>query len=377
MIQEGKIRRVYLNVPHSRNPTPSGWGESVGHYEGGDTHTNQLHVIERFKITDGGKRLDVSMTMDDPGTFYKPFSARRSRYRVQGEEMVEDSCAANNDDILHQGLEPAPTADKPDSGSSRGREFMHDFRNFAAGAGVAVLASVLAAPAVFAAGAEPDISGIWWATTYSPRIQVLGGGDPPLNAAGKAQYAQNEGGLRNGSLVDKARKVCIPDGVPRVLETPYPFEIYQVPRGQITMIHELNHQLRVIPLDKPLPKYEDVSSFENYNGHTVAHWEGDTLVIQGIGYNDDTFLDSTGLPHSDQMVTTERVRKAGNNQLEDVVTIHDPNMYTRDWQARFVYTQRNDIRMEDYSCNDAAHRDLSQVRGVAEARALRAQGRFP
>ena len=250
---------------------------------------------------------------------------------------------------------------------------MHRLDSFAG----AAVAALMFASAAFAAGAEPDISGIWWATNYSPKIQVMGGGDPPLNAAGKAEYAKNQAGLRNGSLVDKARKVCIPDGIPRVLETPYPFEIYQVPRGQITMIHELNHQLRVIALDKPLPKYEDVSSFENYNGHTVGHWEGDTLVIQGIGYNEDTFLDSSGLPHSDQMVTTERIRKAGNNQLEDVVTIHDPNMYTRDWQARFVYNQRNDIRMEDYSCNDATHRDLSQVKGVAEARALRAQGRFP
>jgi hypothetical protein len=234
-----------------------------------------------------------------------------------------------------------------------------------------------AASAVVAAGAEPDISGIWWATTYSPKLLPVGGGAPPLNADGNAKYQEDMSGLRSGTLVDKARKVCIPDGVPRVMESPYPFEIFQVPKGQITMIHELNHQLRIIPLDKPLPKYEDLVAFENYNGHTVAHWEGDTLVIQGIGYNEDTFLDSTGLPHSDKLVTTERVRKINANQLEDIVTIHDPTYYSRDWQARFVYNQRNDIRMEDYSCNDAQHRDLSSVKGVAEVRAARAAGRFP
>ncbi len=234
-----------------------------------------------------------------------------------------------------------------------------------------------AASAVLAAGVEPDISGIWWATTYSPKLLPVGGGAPPLNDAGKAKYQENMTGLRSGALVDKARKVCIPDGVPRVLETPYPFELFQVPKGQITMIHELNHQLRIIALDKPMPRYDDLVAFENYNGHTVGHWEGDTLVIQGIGYNEDTFLDSTGLPHSDKLVTTERVRKINANQLEDVVTIHDPTYYTRDWQARFVYNQRNDIRMEDYSCNDAQHRDLSSVKGVAEVRAARAAGRFP
>ena len=240
----------------------------------------------------------------------------------------------------------------------------------------AALASVLVASTALAAGAEPNISGVWWATTYSPKIQVAGGGDPPLNDAGKKQYADNKAALRNGSLVDRARKICIPDGVPRVLETPYPFEIFQVPVGQITMLHELNHQMRVIPLNKPMRSYDELSAFENFNGYSVGHYEGDTLVIQSNGFNDETFLDSTGLPHSDEMVTTERVRKISANQLEDVITIHDPKMYTRDWQARFVYNQRNDVRIEDYSCNDASHRDISGVKGVDEARAARAQGRL-
>lgn len=251
---------------------------------------------------------------------------------------------------------------------------MGDLREVAGGTGFAGLLSVLLISAVSADG---NISGIWWATTYSPKIQILEGGDPPLSPAGTVEYAKNQAGLRNGTLVDMARKVCAPDGVPRVLETPYPFEIFQVPKGQITMIHELNHQLRVIALDKPLRKYEDLVPFETYNGHSVGHWEGDTLVIETNGFNQDTFLDSTGLPHSDKLVTTERIRRLNTSQLEDVITIHDPTMYTKDWQARFAYEQRNDIRLQDYSCNDATHRDISQVGGVNEARAARAQGRLP
>jgi hypothetical protein len=234
------------------------------------------------------------------------------------------------------------------------------------GAALAALLLASASPAD-AGGATPDISGIWWATTYHANIQVLGGGDPPLNATGKAEYARIQAGFKDGSIVDKARKVCTPDGVPRVLETPYPFEIFQVPEGQVTMIHELNHEYRVISLDRPLPKYEDLIAFLNYNGYSVGRWEGDTLVIQSIGFNLDTYLDATGLPHSEEMVTTERVRKVGGNQLEDIVTIHDPAMYARDWQARFVYNQHNDIRIEDYSCGDR-HRDLSSVQGVRQNR---------
>ena len=213
-----------------------------------------------------------------------------------------------------------------------------------------------------AASAAPDISGTYWATSYSPKIQVMGGGDPPLNEAGKAAYAANQAGLKDGSIVDKARKVCVPDGIPRALETPYPFEIFQVPTDQVTFLFEMNHQVRVVVMDRPLPKAESLITDLRYQGHSVGHWDGDTLVVESNGYNDRTFLDATGLPHGEALTTTERIRKTGN-QLEDIVTIHDPENYSKDWQARFVYEARNDVRLEDYACGDA-HRDLSSVKGV-------------
>jgi hypothetical protein len=216
--------------------------------------------------------------------------------------------------------------------------------------------------ASFAADAAPDISGTYWATSYSPKIQVLGGGEAPLNAAGKAAYEKNQAGLKDGSILDKARRVCVPDGVPRVLATPYPFEIFQVPAGQVTFLYEMNHQVRVIVMDKPLPKPEALIVDPKYNGHAIGHWEGETLVVESAGFNDVTFLDASGLPHSDEMTTVERIRRVGN-QLEDVITIHDPEMYAKDWQARFVYDEKSDVRLEDYACNDK-HRDLSGVKGV-------------
>jgi hypothetical protein len=220
----------------------------------------------------------------------------------------------------------------------------------------------LAMAACSTAGAAPDISGTYWATSYSPRIQVVGGGDPPLNAAGKAAYEMNQAALKDGSLVDKARRVCVPDGVPRVLATPYPFEIFQVPAGQVTFLYEMNHQVRVIVMDRPLPKLASLVTDLRYNGHSVGRWDGDTLVVESTGFNDRTFLDATGLPHGEDMSTVERIRKIAGG-LEDVITIHDPEMYARDWQVRFVYDQRDDVRLEDYACNDT-HRDLSGVKGV-------------
>jgi hypothetical protein len=212
------------------------------------------------------------------------------------------------------------------------------------------------------ARAAADLSGTYWATSYSPKIQVLGGGEAPLNAAGKAAYEMNQKGLKDGSIIDKARRVCVPDGVPRVLATPYPFEIFQVPAGQVTFVYEMNHQVRVIVMDRPLPTLDSVIADPRYNGHSVGYWEGDTLVVETIGFFEKTFLDASGLPHSDEMTTVERIRKVGR-ELEDIIRIHDPGMYTKDWQARFVYDERNDVRLEDYACNDT-HRDLSGVKDV-------------
>ena len=234
---------------------------------------------------------------------------------------------------------------------------------------------LLSGSAANAAAALPDLSGTYWAAAYYAKIQVLGGGDPPLNEAGKAAYRKNQAGLKDGSIQDPVRKLCLLDGVPRILSTPYPFEVFQLPPGQVTFVHELNNQVRAVPLNRPLPSYEQSVVNLTYGGYSSGHYEGDTLVVQSNGFNDQTFLDSSGLPHSDQLATTERVRRIGN-QLEDLVTIHDPALYTKDWQARFVYRQRNDVRLQAYACGDK-HRDLSQVKGVAEVRSARAQGRFP
>jgi hypothetical protein len=116
-----------------------------------------------------------------------------------------------------------------------------------------------------------DISGTYWATEYHDKIQLVGGGDLPLTAAGKAAYEKNMAGLTDGSLTDAARKFCVPDGLPRSLATPYPFEIIQAPPGQVTIIHELNHQVRVVALDKPLPTVKEQEVFPFFNGRSIGH----------------------------------------------------------------------------------------------------------
>jgi hypothetical protein len=126
-----EVRHIRLNASHSPNPKPSWYGESVGHYEGDtlvvDTialnnktfldnyrtpHTDKLHVTERWRLIEEGKKLEILMTIDDPGTFHQPFQALRQYNRVN-RAFSEDICSENN--INPFGIDyGTPVANKPD-----------------------------------------------------------------------------------------------------------------------------------------------------------------------------------------------------------------------------------------------------------------------
>ena len=129
-----QVRRIRMNEAHSKNPKPSWYGESVGHYENGDTlvidtigisdktfvdnyrtpHTTKMHVVERLRIVEGGKAVEVTIDVDDPGAFTTPWSARQRLRRVEQAPMMEIACNENNPNYLNQYRFPMPTADKPD-----------------------------------------------------------------------------------------------------------------------------------------------------------------------------------------------------------------------------------------------------------------------
>ena len=126
---DAQVRHVYLDVPHSANVKPSWYGESVGRYEGDtlvvDTiglndktfvdnyrtpHSDKLHVVERYKLIDDGKTLQVTFRVEDPDTFYQPWSAIGRLRRVQM-PMHEEHCAENNQNLFDYHI---PIANKPD-----------------------------------------------------------------------------------------------------------------------------------------------------------------------------------------------------------------------------------------------------------------------
>ena len=126
---DAQVRRIHLDVPHSENPKPSWYGESVGRYEGDtlviDTigqndrtfvdyyrtpHSTRLHVVERWKLIENGQKLQVTYTVDDPEAFNEPWSAVRQYRRVQ-QPMLEEICAENNQHLFDYHIPVADTQD--------------------------------------------------------------------------------------------------------------------------------------------------------------------------------------------------------------------------------------------------------------------------
>jgi hypothetical protein len=128
--EDSNVRHVYMDVPHSKNPEASWYGESVGHYENGDTlvvdtiglttkafvdqfrtpHTDKLHVTERWRLTAGGKTIEIEVTVDDPGTFNQPWKGmvRLQRGQLPFTEFV---CSEGNHNLFDYGI---PVANRPD-----------------------------------------------------------------------------------------------------------------------------------------------------------------------------------------------------------------------------------------------------------------------
>ena len=130
-----------------------------------------------------------------------------------------------------------------------------------------------------------------------------------------------------GGQEDSAALHCDPSGPPQLLILPNPWEIIQIP-GRTFMFFEEYHIWRTIWTDgRPLPKDPDPS----WLGYSVGHWEGDTFVVDTVGFNDKVWADLSGNPRSEEMHLTERYRRLNHDTLEQQIIINDPKSYTKVW----------------------------------------------
>jgi hypothetical protein len=189
-------------------------------------------------------------------------------------------------------------------------------------------------------GGAPDLTGVWLIDHFQPALFPKGT-TPPFTPWGAEQFK------RADVMVNDPNLACLPHGIPRLMFVPLPMQIFQVP-GMILMYQEAGNQLRQIHLDRGHKKDLDPT----YNGDSVGKWDGDTLLIDTVGFNDITWLDHAGLPHTDALHVVERIRRADHNTLVDDFTIEDPKAYTKAWTASQTYHLKPGWEIAEYVCDN-------------------------
>jgi hypothetical protein len=197
------------------------------------------------------------------------------------------------------------------------------------------------------AATPPDLTGLW-------------DGAPGGNTRDLAKYMKSQkltipfttyGAERykNVDLAKNPNAYCLPPGPSRALTGPSPFMIVQ--HKDVVSFNFENHGVyRIVYLDgRPHPA--DIADYLQFMGHSTGKWEGDTLVVDTVGINDRTWLDSYGLEHSDKLHLTERFQKIAPDTIKYSVTYDDPVFFTKPWTATLNFVRQKD-RLMEYVCND-------------------------
>jgi hypothetical protein len=192
----------------------------------------------------------------------------------------------------------------------------------------------------------PDWRGIW-TPEFSPAAP--GGAEPPLTPEYRARYeafraasaAGRDGG--NGRVSN-----CLPPGMPRIMLQPYNIEFLFTP-GRVTIVQEAYMQVRRVFTDgRPHPEDPDPT----FNGHSIGHWEGDTLVVETIGLRDDTSMGRLGVGHSDQLRIVERIRLDPRNPDKLILefTFSDPKALEKPWTQTFTFARHREWEQIEFIC---------------------------
>jgi hypothetical protein len=243
------------------------------------------------------------------------------------------------------------------------------------------------APAPRTADGKPDLSGVWEISrapdqgraagapaadqgraTGAPaagRGRGGGGGGSPFgnignSTPGGAPYQPWAADLVKKRMADNSKDNpdahCLPMGIAQLNAHLYPRKIIQTPTEVLLIYEASGTTVREVFLDgRPLPKRDDVEPW--WNGYSVGHWDGDTLVIETTGLMDDGWLDVRGSPLTSAGKITERFRRPRYGSLELEETIEDPKAYTQPFTAKVYYRFSPDTQLLEFVCldKDAQH----------------------
>jgi hypothetical protein len=230
--------------------------------------------------------------------------------------------------------------------------------------GLVAFAALLAAAPARAADfprtpeGKPDLSGIWQVLAPVDRdllphaarkdapghLGAVVGEEIPYQPWALAKKAEN---FKNRETADPSNR-CVMPGIPRITYTPLPFQIFQTDK-RLTLLYEFGHSVRNIfanGTDHP-PGHIDW-----YLGDSRGHWDGDTLVVDIVDFNDETWLDHAGDFHSDALHVVERYTPIDKDHIQYEATLDDPKVFTRPWTIKTILYRRIEpnIQLLEYDC---------------------------
>ena len=217
-----------------------------------------------------------------------------------------------------------------------------------------------AKPRAQAAKSQPDLTGIWQPPSdglhrrFSPE-------DAPMQPWALEAFKANREGIADRNLQGVAQvdpnMYCLPSGTPRSYTAPLPFEIVQAP-GRVYMIFQTNSQVRYIYTDG---RGHPDGFPATFMGHSIGKWDGDTLVVDTVGIDEDSWLDTIGTPHSDALHIVERIRRVDHDTLQVDFLFDDSKAYTKPWKGQKVFKLDPDWEMiPALQCEDRFKAEFSQ-----------------
>ena len=206
---------------------------------------------------------------------------------------------------------------------------------------VTVAGTAAPVPAATPTAPHPDLSGVYG-------FAGVRNATPPTLKPGaeKFKIVRGPNEVRGNTTLGPN---CVPLGVPQSFVTPYPFQIVQTPK-LIVMIFEYPNTFRIIPTDgRPHPADPDPT----WMGDAIAHWDGDTLVVDTVGFNDKTEV--SGYMHTEALHVVERYRRLENGSLQYDVTVEDPNVFASPWvlPTRTLPFRPELEKVEEFVCENS------------------------
>jgi hypothetical protein len=205
----------------------------------------------------------------------------------------------------------------------------------------------LTAPSPKTQDGKADLSGIWNSLDGKFLNNLAAGGaDAPMQPAAAALYKERQ----SYAAKDRPSARCLPGGVPSsMLVRGRPWKIVQTPGVVLVLYDQSIHYRQIFTDGRGFPE----DRIPTWFGYSIGKWEGDTLVVDTIGFTDETWLDDGGHPHSDALHLTERFRRRNIGTLEIGITVDDAKAYTKPWPAALRFELVPDVELTEHVC--AAH----------------------